>query len=173
MNIKAVKPSKIVLVHGEKSNMQKLKVRLDHEIRNNWPTNTSIVFANNQQPQQQQQPVAPNAAETNRGSRVRVYTPPNFHQLRFTFPHRIKADVVGETAVSIIDGLLSREQLLQEAGDLNASHVDVTSSLSIPGQSAVLVTENFQSKIVGSKVRITIWHSLNLKPNPNPNTITK
>jgi Pre-mRNA 3'-end-processing endonuclease polyadenylation factor C-term/Zn-dependent metallo-hydrolase RNA specificity domain len=77
--IKSVRPDNIILVHGEKKQMERLKDRLVREVRTNWPT--------------QQDPFVAN--------------PENTKKVRIRFLKQITADIVGSAAVEVLEGLES------------------------------------------------------------------
>ena len=99
--IKSVRPSNIVLVHGEKTNMHKLKQRLDQEIRSHWPgVHYDLPLA---------APTAtPGHVDTAASAgmhRVRVVTPANGQDVVIQFPKRLKADAVGQAGAAIVQAL--------------------------------------------------------------------
>ena len=111
--IKSVMPDYIILVHGEKNNMRRLKEGLEGEIRKDtWSTVHK-----------------PNIAMPENGMKVKL-----------RFRKNIVADVVGSIANSVIATIDSNNDYIESAHNL---------TLPLPS-SAILVTENFSSKIVSA-----------------------
>lgn len=75
--IKACKPDYIILVHGEKTGMSKLKTELEREIRKNWPV-THKPF---------------------------VAMPDNGTKVRLSFNRQVAADVLGTAAMTILTAI--------------------------------------------------------------------
>ena len=79
--IKAVAPDYIVLVHGEKNGMKRLKEELDKEIRRNWPSS----------------------------NRPPVTMPDNNTRIQIRFPKSVTAECVGQLGQELLDGLVELE----------------------------------------------------------------
>jgi cleavage and polyadenylation specificity factor subunit 3 len=112
--IRSVNPGHIILVHGEKTQMSRLKSRLEEEVKSaSWNS------------QNQRKP--------------RVVSPSNGQAVQLRFPQRITADVMGKIATSMLRSL-----------DSSAAGGDQTAKVTIPAD-AVLITENFTSKVLSSE----------------------
>ena len=109
--IKRVMPDYIILVHGEKTQMKRLKEGLESDMRKNlWPT--------------QHKPS--------------VAMPENGVKVKLRFRKNVLADVVGTAASALMHQLE------------NDSAVDGIASAPTVPQNALLVTENFSSKLVAA-----------------------
>lgn len=109
--IKRVMPDYIILVHGEKTQMKRLKEGLESDMRKNlWPT--------------QHKPS--------------VAMPENGVKVKLRFRKNVLADVVGSAASSLMEQL---ENSMSSEGIVPAHTVP---------QNALLVTENFNSKLVAA-----------------------
>lgn len=107
--IKRVMPDYIILVHGEKTQMKRLKEGLESDMRKNlWPT--------------QHKPS--------------VAMPENGVKVKLRFRKNVLADVVGSAASTLMQQL--------ECDSTTESHAPT-----VP-QNALLVTENFNSKLVAA-----------------------
>lgn len=123
--IKSVKPENIILVHGEKSGMKKLKIEIDREVnKESWPTT-------------HKPPVA---------------MPENGVVTRIKFPKSIQADCVGSIGSYIFDTLQeNREANEVEITGTDEETMDGAKEASLAHSlpsSTVLVSENFVSKIM-------------------------
>jgi hypothetical protein len=111
--IRSVVPDNIVLVHGEKNEMGRLKVALDRDIEQSWPDSTHVPS---------------------------VVMPDNCVPVKLTFDKPIVADVVGSVAGSV----------LHEMASIGGGNDDSTNfHIEVPDD-VVMITENFQSKIMKS-----------------------
>lgn len=116
--IKSVMPDYIILVHGEKTQMKRLKEGLEADMRKNlWPTH----------------------------HKPSVAMPENGVKVKLRFRKNILADVVGSAATSLLTQL---ENEVDVSVDSNALAADA-SVASVP-ENALLVTENFNSKLVSA-----------------------
>lgn len=114
--IKEVAPDNIILVHGEKNGMKRLKEELEKEIKRNWPV----------------------------AHRPHVATPDNQTVVNLRFSKAITAECVGMVGQDLLDKLVVKEEQ-EVSGVTPGSEMDVA----IP-EKAVLVSENFVSKIVAA-----------------------
>jgi hypothetical protein len=114
--MKQVMPDYIILVHGEKTQMKRLKEGLESDMRKNlWPT-----------------PHKPSIAMPENGVKVKL-----------RFRKNITAEVVGSAAVSVEESLKQRAAAGGGGGDGSGK-----SAAPMLPQNALLVTENFNSKLV-------------------------
>ena len=113
--IRTVVPDNIVLVHGEKTEMGRLKGSLEREIQQSWP----------------------DASHT-----PPVVMPENGQTVTLTFDNPILADVVGTVATSLLNNISTK---IDSANENDEKSVTVE----VP-ENVVLVTENFQSKVMAT-----------------------
>lgn len=121
--IHTVVPDNIVLVHGEKNEMRRLKVALEREIEQSWPDSTHV---------------------------PPVVMPDNGEPVKLTFDNPIVAEVVGSAATTVLHEISSSSGAvaLSAAGD-NAMDTEKQKDYQIPvPDNVVMVTEHFQSKIM-------------------------
>jgi hypothetical protein len=102
--IRSVRPDYIVLVHGEKTQMRRLKDALETEARQSWPTLHKPSIA----------------------------TPENGVKVRLRFRKNVVADVLGRVAVDLVQAVESRssQEIAQESPALPAGTVLVTENFS-------------------------------------------
>lgn len=119
--IKSVMPDYIILVHGEKTQMKRLKEGLEADMRKNlWPTH----------------------------HKPSVAMPENGVKVKLRFRKNILADVVGSAATGLL-GQLEKETESKTnneggmLGEFSANQANVP-------ENALLVTENFSSKLVAA-----------------------
>lgn len=123
--IRAVRPENIVLVHGEKNQMKRLKDALERDIeKTNWTSSATTTTGHHR----------PNVAMPENGVNVR---------LRFRKP--VVANAVGSVGAALVKTLAAATDLTASSAGSSTSAEPVTTT--IP-QEAVLVTENFTAKVV-------------------------
>lgn len=120
--ISMMKPDNIILVHGGKVGMMRLKEKLERDIRRNWPPDKKWTT---------------------------VSMPGNAHKVTLRFPSKpISANVMGSAATLVLSSL---EGVNDEEEESSLSVAEKSSSstgtIALPERS-VLVTENFVSKVV-------------------------
>lgn len=118
--IRTVLPDNIILVHGEKKQMARLRDELDKEISKNWPSKD--------------------------GHKPPVVGPANGMSIKIKFQKLIEANIVGKASLELLNGLeTSREAI--STRNAHAITKSQTASATIPPK-IVLVSENFISKVV-------------------------
>lgn len=116
--IKSVQPDNIILVHGEKIGMKRLKEELEREIRKNWPSS-------------HKPPIA---------------MPENGTVTKIRFPKSVVAECEGVVGSALLEGLEERGNA-STGGDDGSSSTSTNKSIQLPHNS-VLVSENFVSKVM-------------------------
>ena len=118
--IKSVMPDYIILVHGEKTQMKRLKEGLEADMRKNlWPT--------------QHKPS--------------VAMPENGVKVKLRFRKNVMADVVGLAATELLEQLENSSSSGFITNVINTAEQQHSTVAHIPDH-ALLVTENFTSKLV-------------------------
>jgi cleavage and polyadenylation specificity factor subunit 3 len=118
--MKAVMPDYIILVHGEKTQMKRLKEGLESEMRkNNWSTQHKPCIA----------------------------TPDNGVKVRLRFKKNINAEIVGSTATNLLTQLdnFHNTTTIDQNNNNNSNSNNGILKLS---ENSLLITENFNSKVV-------------------------
>jgi hypothetical protein len=123
--IKSVMPDNIILVHGEKTNMRRLKEGLEMDMRRNLWSTTHL----------------PN-----------IQTPEVGQKVVIPFRRIVVAEVVGSTAVTVLNSLSSA---IASSSSSSAMQTAQQQPSSLPSdvimplpESLLLVTEHFSSKVV-------------------------
>jgi hypothetical protein len=117
--MKAVMPDYIILVHGEKTQMKRLKEGLESEMRkNNWSTQHKPCIA----------------------------TPDNGVKVRLRFKKNINAEIVGSTATNLLTQLDNfHNNIIDHNNNSSSNSNNGVLKLS---ENSLLITENFNSKVV-------------------------